>query len=479
MRVASWAKLLCGATCGLGCTGPSLDLPRQPEASWSVELEPHVDEQGVPLAFRGRVRRAPTFGEPWLFRGELSAYYERAVARGDIPAALRERAVALRFWREGEDCWVQPSVWLEPDASYSLAFSGVGTLRVVRAEATAAPQLRRVFPSPGSPKRRVAVVCDTRGEPLPEQLKLAPGDLSLSVAPAMGVAGAGCLTLTVQGELPEAAVSSPLFTDALLDPAPWLPAMDAALKNSFGCATGQPFYGACLEVLDDRLLVTAMDEDVLFTLSEPKSVAVVAAAGQRSSLLGGLAPQSELRLRGTALAGSGHSSSIDLRVTTLGPRRHLVLNEVLANPAGPEPDAEWIELVNDADEVASLSELWLEDSGGHVELPDAELGPGEVTLLVAESFRVSGLDVPIPEGVRLLRLPSLGARGLANGGESLLLVGREGVISRFPLLPALHPGRSLARHALSGADDDPKNFSEHGAPGASPGTANSFDAAGE
>ena len=88
-------------------------------------------------------------------------------------------------------------------------------------------------------------------------------------------------------------------------------------------------------------------------------------------------------------------------------RRHLVLNEVLANPVGPEPDSEWLELVNDSERPGLLSGLWLEDSGGHVQLPDAELGPGEIVLLVNDGFRASGLDVPVPEGVRLLRVPSL------------------------------------------------------------------------
>jgi len=228
-------------------------------------------------------------------------------------------------------------------------------------------------------------------------------------------------------------------------------------------------------VLDDRLLVTPLTDDVLFSLSAPNVATVVAGAGERTALLRELAPRTTLELRGAALSGLGASSGIQMSITTAAARRHFVLNEVLANPLGPEPDAEWIELINDSTAFASLADVWLEDSGGHVELPDAELGPGEIALLVAESFRASALDVPLAEGVRLLRLASLGARGLGNGGEPLLLVGPEGVISRFPSLPAVHGGRSIARRTLDGADDDPRNFSEHGSPGASPGAPNSFD----
>jgi len=479
MRVRSWAKPLLGAALALACSSPSLDLPTRPAASWSLELEPQVDDRSVPLLFRGRVRRAPETGVPWLFRGELSDYYERALKRGDLPSALRERAVPLRFWRDGEDCWLQPATWLEPEASYALAFRGFGTLRVVRAETGLEPRARRLFPPPGSPKHAVAVVCDTVVEPSTDELKLAPGDLSLASDAGTAFAGADCLTLSVQGELHEPLVSAPLLGGALLDPSPWLPLAGASAKSLAFCGTGEPFHGACLEVLDDRLLVTPLADDLLFSLSAPRAATVVAAAGERTALLRDLLPQTALQLRGSVLSGSGVSSGIETSVTTVAARRHLVLNEVLANPAGVEPDAEWIELVNDSVAVASLAELWLEDSGGHVQLPDAELAPGEIALLVAESFRPSALDVPLAEGARLLRLASLGARGLGNGGEPLLLVGREGVISRFPSLPAPHPGRSIARRTLDGADDDPKNFSEHGSPGASPGAPNTFDVSGD
>jgi len=477
MRVGSWAKLLSGAGLALACSGPSLDVPSRPQPVWSVELEPRIDEQTVPLLFRGQVQHAPRTGEPWLFRGALSDYYERALKRGDVPAALRERAVPLRFWRDSDDCWLQPTAWLEANTDYALAFAGIGTLRVLRSATTPEPRARRLFPPPGSPKRSLAVVCGAMRDPLPDELKLAPSDLSLSVVPGMALPGAGCLALELRGQRSAPLVSAPLLAGALIDPAPWLPVPDTVARTATSCRAGQPFHGACLEVLDDRLLVTAEGDDLLFMLQQPRSVALVAAAGARTALLRDLTPQSLLELQGTVLSGAADASAIELSLTTTSARRHLVLNEVLANPLGPEPDSEWIELLNDSAAPASLAELWLEDSSGHVALPDGELAPGEIALLVSESFRESSLDAPIAEGLRLLRLPSLGAHGLANGGEPLLLVGREGIISRFPSLPALHAGRSLARRSPDGADDDPQNFSEHGAPGASPGAANTFDAA--
>jgi hypothetical protein len=84
-------------------------------------------------------------------------------------------------------------------------------------------------------------------------------------------------------------------------------------------------------------------------------------------------------------------------------------------------------------------------------------------------------DAPLATAVRRLELASLGARGLSNTGEALLLVGPEGVVSRFPAFGASRAGHSIARRSLEAADDDPNAFAEHGAPGASPGAPNTFE----
>jgi hypothetical protein len=175
---------------------------------------------------------------------------------------------------------------------------------------------------------------------------------------------------------------------------------------------------------------------------------------------------SSYTLAGQVLFSSGERVELLRAFVTEPPRRHLVINEVLANAVGPEPDTEWIELVNDGAAPASLAGVWLEDSSGSVALPAVELAPGEVALLVSSDFRPSGLDIAAPAETRLVELPSIGARGLSNSGEPLLLVGSEGVLSRFP---------GLARRNVAASDDDPAAFAEHGAPGASPGAANTFD----
>jgi hypothetical protein len=458
------------------CSGPSLDVPVSQQASWSVELEPLIEPDVVALNFRGKILHAPAGGAPWLFAGELSDYYERALRRGEVPAALRERAVPLRYWRDLDSCFLQPVVWLEPDARYTLAFEGSGTLRTLQARVGDEPRATRLFPAPGQSKHRVAVICDM----VSPELELAPTPLEpggVALKQLAGMAGLplpGCLTLAAAGDISDVTVSQPLLGGVLLDPSPWLPPAPPRTPPAPPCA-GRALGHACLEVLDDRLLITPEDEEQLWLVEAPARAVVSAPRGSRTRLLSGLAPATTWPLRASVLSSAGRLEVLEATLVPQSARRHVVLNEVLANPLGDEATSEWIELVNDSARPASLAGLWLEDASGHVALPEVELEAGELALLVAEDFRPSSLDAPIPERVRLLRLPSLGTRGLANGGEALLLVGPEGVLSRFPQLAAGHAGRSVARRQLDSADDDASAFAEHGGSGASPGAPNSFD----
>jgi hypothetical protein len=460
------------------CAGPSLDLPSEsgPQVSSTVELDPAIEPDGVALNFRGRLRHAPVVGQPWLFHGELTDYYDRALRRGDVPAALRERAVPLRYWRDADDCWMQPVVWLEPDVTYTLAFEGTGKLRTLQARVGAGPRATRLFPAPGRSKHRVAVVCDMAPASQVEPTTLEPGGVALQQLVKMaGLPRPGCLTLSAVSDVAAPTVSRPVLGGMLIDPAPWLPRQKPSVERAAPCAD-QELGGACLEVLDDRLFITPRAEDQLWLLDVPTSAAVTASAGSRTALIGGLAPDSSFRLHASVLSSDGRLELVEASVTTSRARRHVVLNEVLANPLGDESTGEWIELVNDSERPASLEGLWLEDTGGHVALPDVVLAPGELALLVNEDFRPSSLDVAVPAGVRLVQLPSLGTRGLGNGGEPLLLVGPEGTLSRFPQLAPSHAGHSVARRFIDAADDAGAAFSEHGSPGASPGAPNWFDA---
>lgn len=473
MRRVWWVGVVVGVTCTGGCAGPALDLPAQRSAVLELAVEPS-EADAWPLAFRGRIANATEQAVPWLLRGELSDYHDRAVRRGELSSALLERAVPLRFWRDNGECLLQPLVWLEPGTSYTLALTGHGRVRTMRATETTMERASRFFPPADAPLVGGTVLCGARFEELPSRISLAPGTVEASVAPgAFGAARPDCVTLVAEDALTEAAVAPPVLGGVLLEPGSFTPERELGL-NAPPCTGGQLVAGACLEVEDDRAFVTALG-DTLWLLEQPSQVQLPVPAFQRGALLRGLIPETELTLVGRIVSNAGHAAPLHVTVRTEPLRRHLVLNEVLANALGPEPESEWIEVVNDSEQAVQLSDVWLEDGAGRIRLPAERLAPREIVLLVTTSSGESSLDVAAVPGTRRLQLPSLGQRGLANSGELLQLVGPEGVLSRFPMLPAPHAGRSLARRALDTADDDPQGFGEHAPPGASPGASNALE----
>lgn len=463
--VLLWGALVCG------CADPGLDVPRQP-APVSVQFEPAAAPNALPAAFRARLVGAAG-ASAWLFRGDLSEHYARAVRLGELPSGLLERAVPLRFWSDEQGELVQPLSWLDEGQRYTLALVGVGVVQVWDIAADATPRAERLFPAPGHAIHRVAVHCSESFGEAPPTLLLEPESIPVRASVESSEISA-CVTFVAEREPSVASVLPPLWASTLLTPGAFAPLPPTATARTVACPAGRLLLGACLEVLDDRVLVTT-PEDTLWQLAAPAARVVATSAHERALLVAGLAPGQQVELRGSLLSADASSQELELSVTTPGALRHLVLSEVLANPLGPEPASEWVELVNDSAAAVSLSKLWLEDSGGRSFLPELALAPHETVLLVGAGFRPSSLDVPPGRDVRLLELSSLGLRGLANSGEALLLVGPEGVLSRFPAFAAAHAGRSVARRSFAATDDDPAAFAEHAAPGASPGAANVFD----
>jgi len=152
----------------------------------------------------------------------------------------------------------------------------------------------------------------------------------------------------------------------------------------------------------------------------------------------GLSPgvPAEIVLRVTDRAGNQietSAGSIDLPPRT----PPLVITEVLANPAGPEPGREFVELHNAGDSDLSLAGLRLEDSKGADVLPEATLAAGAYALIVPSTFDPgSPRDVPPRPGTLMVPIDTrLGADGLSNTGEAVRLrmpgTGTEPVISLY------------------------------------------------
>lgn len=449
----------------VACAEPGLEVPAAPSAL-RVSVTP-VDAAGrVRPTFRAQVEQAAG-AEAWLFAGEISSSQERAIVRGELSSALRARAVPLFYWAEGEDLWVQPLRWLEPGQSYALALIGRGVASrfQVSEEEVARAELR--FPTTLS-AGAAAAHCGA-GLVAPETIALSPNG-ALEVSVVAGEGAAPCVVWRAAAALPAPAVLPPEVGGVLLAPVLFGAGEPTEVSRGEADSTecsGRLLHGHCVEALDDRVLVTALAEDALWLLQEPARRLVLAPAGRRVALTRGLEPASRARLRGSLLL-SGKAEAIDLQLTLADPALHLVITEVLANPVGAEPASEWVELFNDSAAPAPLGGTWLTDGSGRAPLPPVTLAPGELALLVPPGFAPSADVAPAP-GTRLLELSALGARGLSNSGEPLLLFGEVGVLARFPAVPAPKAGRSIARVHLDTHDDDPRAFAEHRDPGASPG----------
>src|SRR5262249_22468702 len=128
------------------------------------------------------------------------------------------------------------------------------------------------------------------------------------------------------------------------------------------------------------------------------------------------------------------------------PRSHVVVNEVMANPAGPEPAEEWVELYNDGGDTENLAGYTLDDGTAATSLPEAELAPGAFALVVAQAYVADdGVDPAPSPSARIVRVRMLGQNGLSNDGERLVLRDASGApLSVFPRVKTKN-GVSVAR----------------------------------
>jgi hypothetical protein len=150
--------------------------------------------------------------------------------------------------------------------------------------------------------------------------------------------------------------------------------------------------------------------------------------------LQGLPPSvaATVTVRATDLAGNA-SASAPLAFTTPVALPPVAITEVLANPAGPEPQQEYVELRNLGDADVPLAGLRLLDSKGGDDLPAETLAPGGYALVVTATYDPSEGSDPAPRaGTLLLRVDTrLGADGLSNSGESVQLVMGDAVVSSY------------------------------------------------
>ncbi len=452
-----------------------------PTLESSVLVEPLGDLEAAPAVLR--LRAAGVIGRSALadlrlFEGSLSAYYLRRLATREVPESLLEREIPVAVWADATDAVVAP-VRALPSGRYSLVTPELGLLAEVAVDDALVPWLERLWPprsdSYGS---GFAVFCGSDA-PLarPGPVTLEPSGAGAELRPGIGVADLfpdRCVSLEPSAPGPEGALALPpaLAGGVGFEPLPSVLTSEGVAPVT--CEPGQLALGpACAVLDDDRVELRAPDEPALFVIEEPTPLLGVAAPGA-SLIVRGLEPGIPVRFRASAFDRAGVGTSIDRLLTGAERRAHVVINEVLSNPAGPEEGGEWLELVNDGREPVELEGFELRDAGGAVSLPVARIAPGEHVLLVARGFAPDvELDVSPAAGTRTLELEELGRSGLSNGGELLRLSDASGrVVSRFPALKASQAGVSLARRVPEAPDDEASSFGLHAAPGASPGAPN-------
>ncbi|MEZ4446789.1 MAG: lamin tail domain-containing protein [Polyangiaceae bacterium] len=470
-----------------GCLEPLGDAGACHDSSvapaFAVDSEPPAALDAAPRVLRLHLR--PPVGSTIdaatvaLVEGEVGSSQLGQLARGEVSMALQERLVPAQVWTEGDSVVVAPTVALTAGASYTLASGAprqATPLTVVTEDAI--PLLTLAWPPAGRGAGAwPAVWCGEQAPslaPPTAPIALAPdgGDARLAPGMAPELASLPCLRLEAVASAsstqlrlaPPAAFDEAGSAIASLEPTALSGDASPDSPVAVDCDGDElpigPGPAACLEIQDDRARLHPSETPRLWGVASADGTLAryhPAAAGE-PFLIHPLPPAQSLELKILALDRAGGTQLFEPTITTLPPMAHVVINEVLANPIGEEPQQEWVELYNDGLAPAHLADHRLEDIGGETVLPAVDLPPGAFALVVREDYDAAAEYDPVPpDGVLLLRVAELGKGGLNNSGEPLKLVAPDGrVLSRAPAEPKPKAGESVARRtpkALDGLTD--------------------------
>ncbi len=430
----------------------------------TVEIDPPAIEGRIAPIVRFRVGGLPKDSEPSLLvlEGVASDRNVRDLQQGNVSETLQKRVIDTMQWPTGPGRWeIATKLPLDLGQSYSIVESELGwVVRVDVMDRDSTPTLQRVWP-PSDRGGMRAVWCSSwpaTGEVAssPQRLRMAPGvDGTMDVG-AMAGMGASCVHWVADADsdadagervvVPPPMVQLETGSWVRLDPIPIV--LGEKEESWVGtCSAGQQQAGpACALVLDDRAVISA-SEPWLVGLDLTGEVRVGAVGPDAAWVVRSLPPSSEVRGQVRVVSVSGGLRDFDIVWMTTEPRARVVINEVMANPVGPEPQQEWVELYNDGALAVVLDGWRFEDAGGGVDLPDVTLGPGEYGLLVGEGYDGSSWVDAIPaEGTVFIPVSSVGTGGLSNAGEPLRLVGPDGsAVSSIPPRVSKHPGGSIVR----------------------------------
>ncbi|MBK8256056.1 MAG: lamin tail domain-containing protein [Polyangiaceae bacterium] len=518
---AAWLAQVSTLVLGIGCQ-PSLPDPTDwgpptETAEPSVQLEPEADFSLAPPVVRFRFHPGDSAEidlKRLLFvEGHVGDGHLRQVVNSDVSETLAERVLPTLAWKEPDGTAVlAPTHVLTLGATYGV-LSGepalLADLSVTNVDPV--PLLMRTWPSAETSSfSNFAIVCGESGPfQSPSGALFSPGNVLSTVEQGIwGGLGSNCLRLNpILGasapwfDKPNVKPRSPLVPPPLLtlpggqplrvDPTPIQlgnTASPTEVKPLLCEPPSVPFGPGCVWVEDDRLVVVPPEVPLLWEVRGGSSLgdSVLKTAPGEPWKVTGLTPNSLASFSVVALdewgeptaSGSGAPKGVhNLTLQTLPPMPHVILNEVFANPLGPEPDQEWVELYNDGAVPADLTGYILSDLGGSTTLPAVALAPGGYALVVNSTFLEDDEIDPSPAPETLLiHVEHLGKGGLKNDGEPLKLVNAAGeVVSKFPMLPKPKAGLSVSRIYPSVPDGTSSGFqitvATPGSPNATSGAA--------
>jgi hypothetical protein len=465
--------------------------PRAPGDEGGIELtiDPPAPLDAVPPVLRLRLSfgAGPAIDHQariYVIEGEVGPAHLRQIERDALSKALSARLVPALVWADEEHLGVihvAPTVPLEAGATYVVAggdppFSF--DMRVL--EDDPAAWMDRVWPPvDGAATRDLGVWCGAIPlDPSPVEVRLEPSGPRGTLLPG-AVPGAGARCVRFEASSPshgdgdaDASNGGLIGPPALelpsglvrLDPRPFTLDLSPEPVPRIECETEEiPFGPGCAQIFDDRLIGRSPDAPLLWVVSavDLGLDEVFATASGDPFVISLLPPLTPVLLDVTVINAQGEIARAAVSATTLPPMPHVILNEVMANPLGAEPEQEWVEIMNDGSVTADLTGYVLADVGGKTILPPGELPPGAVALITNESYieEDDGLDAPPEEGTLILRVPKLGKDGLSNSGEPLKLVDSSGrVVSRMSASLKPKAGWSVVRLSPSAPDGLASSF---------------------
>lgn len=484
IRNGVWLGVALVIACGDLAQPPPASAP-SPRASLTVQVDPPLIGDRVAPIVHFLLSHLPAGAQPppTLIEGQASARNLRDLAHDDASKTLRDRVIETTAWIGEDGIWtVAPHEPLALGGAYSLVAPSVGwthTFDVIDHDDV--PTLKRTWPPKDASGAHLVWCLDwpTSGvvPSTPTPLLLLPSTPGIADHGAMAGLGDACIhwhpdAVGMQVVIPPVLLTIGDGRNARVDPSPV--AIDGGAENDMQPACGpdeQPVGPLCVGVQDDRAIVTVQDTTWLVGLEMNGRSWVDEVAPLDPWVLRPLAPSSWMQGTLQVVSSAGQRQRFEVSWQTMQPSVHLVLNEVMANPCGPEPRQEWVELYNDGMLDAVLDGWKIEDAAGSTDLPAALLRSGQFALVVSEAYDPeSWVDEPPAPGTLLLRVPFLGKSGLSNGGEPLRLVDPTGAMqSSVPAIASKHSGWSIARVAPDAPDDCSCSFmfsKEGGSPGA-------------